>query len=206
MSRQFIKCMASTLQDDGFECEYLEEDGMHCNGKAMCPDRSDTPSLGSIASLGKVRKSVARCGKCREIQAGVWECAELALDGMHCSSAGLCVHQYVSPFDAKDTQSKPAGVKHDAGKNRLGLLFGGFPNAIWHAGLVTTMGAEKYTKHGWREVPGGIERYSDAMYRHLLQHETGEEFDEESGHLHLAHALWNLMAVLELTIQEQTKV
>lgn len=96
------------------------------------------------------------------------------------------------------------GTKNDVGKNRLGLLMNGFPNAIWHAGLVGTMGANKYAPHDWRTVPNNMARYSDAMYRHLLQYETCEAFDEESGHLHLAHALWNLMAVLELTIQGQT--
>lgn len=206
MSKPFIICTASGLQDDGFECAYLEEDGMHCSGKALCPDRGDTPSLGSIASLGKIVVRTSRCAKAKQISEGVWECAELAADYLHCDSKGFCVHKYESPFDAEDVPrvtGTDAGVKHDIGKNRLSLLFGGFPNAIWHAGLVTTMGASKYTSHGWRKVPDGVERYSDAMYRHLLQHETGEEFDEESGHLHLAHALWNLMALLELTIRER---
>jgi len=134
---------------------------------------------------------------------------DLAEDRMHCVRSDTCMYQegYVAeteqPSVARIVRPAGAGVKHDDGKNRLGLLFHGFPHAIWHAGLVGTHGAEKYTPGGWKDVPNGVERYSDAMYRHLLAYETGEEFDEESGHTHLAHALWDLMAVLELTIQER---
>lgn len=74
----------------------------------------------------------------------------------------------------------------------------GFPHAIRQVGEVATFGASKYTSHGWREVPDAVVRYQDAMYRHLLAFEKREQADEESGLSHLAHAAWNLLAMMEL--------
>lgn len=90
------------------------------------------------------------------------------------------------------------GAKLDAGKNRLSLVFGGFALALEEVGRVGTYGAEKYTDHGWATVPNGIERYSDAMYRHLLAEAIGEQVDDASQLLHAAHAAWNALARLEL--------
>ena len=93
------------------------------------------------------------------------------------------------------------GAKLDAGKTRLSLVFNGFANALEEVGRVGTMGAQKYTDNGWVSVPNGAERYTDAMYRHLLAEATGEEFDEGSELLHAAHVAWNALARLELVIR-----
>ena len=95
------------------------------------------------------------------------------------------------------------GAKLDAGKNRLGLVFGGFANALEEVGRVGTYGAQKYTDHGWAAVPNGTQRYTDAMYRHLLAESFGEDFDEDSQLLHAAHAAWNALARLELIVRTQ---
>ena len=95
------------------------------------------------------------------------------------------------------------GAKLDAGKNRLGLVFTDFAKAIEQVGLVATMGAAKYTASGWVSVKGGKERYSDALFRHLVAHAAGERVDA-SGLLHLAHAAWNVLAVLELELRTLT--
>lgn len=96
--------------------------------------------------------------------------------------------------------STEAGVKLDQGKNRLGLVLGGFAPALVKVGEVGTFGAnKKYTANGWKTVPNGQERYKDALYRHLMHHETGEELDPESGLPHLAHAAWNTLAILTLS-------
>jgi len=93
------------------------------------------------------------------------------------------------------------GAKLDAGKIRAGLVVGGFANALLEVGKVGTYGANKYTPNGWRSVPEGFDRYTDAMYRHLL-YEATEDFDPESELLHAAHAAWNALARLELLLQE----
>lgn len=93
------------------------------------------------------------------------------------------------------------GAKLDAGKTRLGLVLGDFALALEQVGRVGTYGAKKYTDHGWISVSGGVERYTDAMWRHLLREATGEAVDFDTGLLHAAHAAWNALARLELAIR-----
>lgn len=90
------------------------------------------------------------------------------------------------------------GAKLDAGKNRVGLMVSDFPRALEAVAQVATYGANKYCAHGWASVPDGIERYTDAMHRHLLAEARGEEIDPESGMSHAAMAAWNALARLEL--------
>lgn len=95
------------------------------------------------------------------------------------------------------------GAKLDAGKNRLGLVLGDFAGALWDIGVVGTFGANKYTDHGWLSVPDAKNRYMDALMRHLVSHMRGETNDPESGLKHLAHAGWNILALLELSDREK---
>lgn len=94
------------------------------------------------------------------------------------------------------------GYKADAGKLKPRLLVEGFPHALTAVAEVATLGADKYTEHGWKSVPHGVQRYTDAMYRHLLRAASGELRDKESGLLHHAHAAWNALAVLQLILED----
>jgi len=89
------------------------------------------------------------------------------------------------------------GAKMDGGKPLAGLVLGCFARGLGTVVDVGTYGANKYTPRGWLEVPNGIERYTDAMWRHLLVSNIHEK-DHETGLLHLSHACWNNLAVLEL--------
>ena len=108
-------------------------------------------------------------------------------------------HKDSAQFIAKDSdpngvrQHEP-GAKLDNGKPRAGLVLRDFGNALLEVSEVGTFGAEKYTPHGWLSVKNGEERYLDAAMRHLLIKGS----DSESGIDHLAHAAWNILAVLEL--------
>lgn len=93
------------------------------------------------------------------------------------------------------------GAKLDAGKNRVGLVLGGFPRALLAVSRIGTFGAGKYTDNGWVSVENGQARYTDAMLRHHLWEATGELRDADSGLLHAAHRAWNALAVLELQLQ-----
>jgi hypothetical protein len=95
-----------------------------------------------------------------------------------------------------------AGAKLDAGKNRLGLVLGAFSRALTCVGKVGTYGANKYTDNGWLSVERGQERYTDALYRHLLKEASGEECDQGTNIYHAAHSAWNALARLELIIRE----
>ena len=95
------------------------------------------------------------------------------------------------------------GAKGDAGKTRAGLAIGGFARAILAVSEVATFGARKYTPHGWVAVPDGVERYTDAMYRHLLAEAAGDALDDDSGLSHAAHAAWCALARLDLLLRKE---
>ena len=96
-----------------------------------------------------------------------------------------------------------AGVKHDHGKPRASLVVHGFARALLEVSAVATFGAEKYTANGWMSVPNGLDRYTDAMYRHLLAEAAGQQCDAESGLVHAAHAAWCALARLELMLRDE---
>ena len=99
----------------------------------------------------------------------------------------------------KDPHS--SGAKLDAGKPAVwqGLL-AYFPRALEQVAAVSTFGASKYTWGGWKSVPNGFERYSDALARHLIKEGCGELKDSDSQLLHAAHTAWNSLARLELLL------
>lgn len=93
------------------------------------------------------------------------------------------------------------GAKLDAGKVRLGLVLGGFAQALTAVGQVGTYGADKYTPHGWLQVADGHARYTDALWRHLMSEAAGDPCDPDTSLLHAAHAAWNALARLELMLR-----
>ncbi len=102
-----------------------------------------------------------------------------------------------SGLDAHET-----GAKLDDGKV-LGGLVGDFGLALTEVAKVGTYGANKYTRGGWQHVENGVERYGDAMWRHMLLQKT-EGIDPESGIEHEIHAVWNAIAKLELRLRGTT--
>lgn len=105
-----------------------------------------------------------------------------------------------------DSADKIAGgaIKYDGGK---APVFRGaidyFPRAISAVAEVSAFGASKYAWKGWEGVDDGVNRYSDAMVRHLVYQAEGEILDPDSGLLHAAHTAWNALARLELLIRQQ---
>lgn len=98
------------------------------------------------------------------------------------------------------------GLKYDGGKNMVGLLMTGCAKALLGVAKVLTYGAKKYEAHSWRDLPDAIERYNDALYRHLLAYAQGEWIDAVedggSGEPHLAHALCCLLFIFELELEK----
>jgi len=111
------------------------------------------------------------------------------------------IHAHTGPSDPHGTDQHSPGAKLDNGKIKSGLVIGGFSAALEEVAEVGTFGANKYTEFGYKEVPEAGKRYMDALYRHLSAHFQGEETDPESGLLHLAHAAWNSLAVLEFYLE-----
>ncbi len=111
----------------------------------------------------------------------------------------------MSELDPNGKNAHETGSKLDAGKNRLGLVISGFARALEEVGRVGTFGANKYTENGWQDVPNGIDRYTDAMYRHLVSEAKGEIIDPDSKTYHAAQAAWNALARLDLMIRKWDK-
>ena len=93
------------------------------------------------------------------------------------------VHKAVGSVGTTDPTGRDAhepGAKLDAGKIRLALVMSGFAPALMEVGRVGTYGANKYTPNGWKDVPQAMERYQDAMLRHMTAYWGGEKDDPES--------------------------
>lgn len=64
---------------------------------------------------------------------------------------------------------------------------------------VYTEGAKKYGPNNWQNLDNGYQRYKAALFRHLVEYEKGNEFDEETGCRHLAQVVWNAIALLHIS-------
>ena len=105
--------------------------------------------------------------------------------------------------DPHGVEQHQPGAKLDAGKPMAGVL-GDFGLALLAVAEVGTFGANKYTRGGWQSVPNGVERYTDAAWRHLLK-EHMERWDSDSNLEHAAHLAWNTLARLELMLREDAR-
>ena len=105
-----------------------------------------------------------------------------------------------------DSEQKIAAgaIKYDGGKApiyRGAVSY--FPRAIECVAAVSAFGASKYAWKGWEGVDDGINRYSDALVRHLAYEGQGEVLDPDSGLLHAGHTAWNALARLELILRDK---
>ena len=153
--------------------------------KLLLENEELRPFLMELSRLKKVRRKSSRN---RLID------RPLSQKELDCMIAGV---EDIAKVD-KDPYRKnqhEAGAKLDAGKPRPWLVLGGFRMALMEVVKVGTFGAKKYSDNGWLSVPNGQSRYLDAAFRHLLAPEIR---DHESDLPHLAMAIWNLLAVLEL--------
>jgi len=98
-----------------------------------------------------------------------------------------------------------SGVKYDKDKTPIvrGVLQY-FPRALAAIAEVSAAGAEKYAWDGWRTVPDGVIRYTDALGRHLLAESFGPIDDGPGGTgcLHASQVAWNALARLELMLEQ----
>lgn len=131
--------------------------------------------------------TIHRCEVCHVS----WYEGEPAKHVMGCTTASeenRAILKAMTDAGFKDDKTKPLVLR--------GFLHQ-FPRAIEEVARVSEFGANKYTWNGWETVDGGVERYGEALARHLLKH--GD--DPESWRLHAAHAAWNAMARLELMLR-----
>lgn len=95
--------------------------------------------------------------------------------------------------DFRSTGNETTAMKETAGKVPLSLLP---PLALTEIAKVRAYGAAKYAPWDWTLGRAWTD-YLDAVQRHLLAWQAGEDRDPESGLPHLAHAACGLMFLLE---------
>jgi hypothetical protein len=95
-------------------------------------------------------------------------------------------------------------VKFDGGKAPIyqGFL-NRFPRAIVGIAMVSEYGQRKYgTYDGWEKVPDGLNRYTDAKARHMLNQTIEGPYDDgDSGLAHALQEAWGAMARAEMLLQ-----
>lgn len=98
---------------------------------------------------------------------------------------------------AEQIKADGGGLRFNSGKRNWHLL----PyDALGALVDVFDYGATKYADRNWERG----QRYSicySALLRHLTKWWAGETHDEESGCLHLAHVVWNALALLTFEIR-----
>lgn len=68
---------------------------------------------------------------------------------------------------------------------------------------VMEFGANKYTANGWRTVDNAIERYRDALWRHVRLEALDEHVDPDSGLEHRKHVNCNVLFLYILLGDEE---
>lgn len=68
------------------------------------------------------------------------------------------------------------------------------PDFILGTADILTFGAKKYAKNNW-QLNDDLDRYKDALLRHLYAYLGGELIDPESGKPHLDHIACNTMFI-----------
>lgn len=69
------------------------------------------------------------------------------------------------------------------------------PEVLMAVADVYTHGAEKYGRDNWKRGTDWHEFYGSSL-RHVWKWWLGEDVDADSGEPHLAHAIWNLIALM----------
>ncbi len=73
-----------------------------------------------------------------------------------------------------------------------------FPEAIRELAEVAEYGANKYSKHNWKEGLY-VRSVTSSLLRHLSAFIDGEITDEESGLPHTGAIVWNAMVLAEMS-------
>lgn len=92
-----------------------------------------------------------------------------------------------------------SGVKYDTEKPKMHLIP---PLMEEEVAKVLTFGAQKYGAENWRTLDDLQNRYISAALRHINSIKRGEQYDEESGLLHAAHAVCCLMFLGEIQLED----
>lgn len=71
-----------------------------------------------------------------------------------------------------------------------------FPYAMGDLCAVMMFGADKYERNNWKKG-GSIVQMENSLLRHVMAFHNGQDYDDESGIHHLAHAMFNAAGIIE---------
>jgi len=92
-------------------------------------------------------------------------------------------------------------LRANQGKPLLSFILD-FPKALTAFCRVKEVGGIKYKIDNWKAGGKPDREYLDAALRHMLAFKGGKQFSGDTGCHHLAHAAWNLFALLELNVKD----
>ena len=92
-------------------------------------------------------------------------------------------------------------ARHNEGKPKMSYVFH-YPHALEALAKVMEQGAIKYEDMNWKKGNKPDGEYLDACGRHILKHVNEGVHDDDIGVIHLAQAVWNLMTLIELNMQD----
>lgn len=95
---------------------------------------------------------------------------------------------------SEEAKAKPVAIKNDAGKAPLYLIP---PRPLVETAQVLEFGVQEYAAWNWSKGFAASRLYG-ALLRHLFAWWGGEELDRKSGLPHLAHAMCNLLFIMDL--------
>lgn len=99
-----------------------------------------------------------------------------------------------SPVQHNDNSNNDGGLRFNNNKPRVDLVS---PVLVERVAEVLTRALEKYPENNWRKGLKWNSQVASSLERHLLKFKRGEDCDEESGLLHVAHIAANAMFLLE---------
>jgi len=88
-------------------------------------------------------------------------------------------------------------LRFNEGKPQMHYFMFLYPYAAKAMGWVQERGGDKYGYGNWTLGGKPDREYLDAFGRHMGEWIEGVDYDEDTGSLHLAQALWNLLNLLE---------
>lgn len=132
-----------------------------------------------------------------------WQHGDDIVTVSECSNHTIRINQQFGVWDQHRfqlvEQEQPKAKKDDNGKPRFDILFS--IRGLSSVCDVFAHGASKYDDFNWRKA-GNDSSYKlkllAASLRHIYKHMAGQRLDPETGKPHLAHAVCDLLMVLDI--------
>lgn len=100
-------------------------------------------------------------------------------------------------YFAQMAEEEKKALRYNEGKVQYSYLLE-LPKSLGELCRVFEMGAKKYARGNWQKGGKPDEEYLDSAMRHMMDYKSGKTLDPEGQTHHLAHAVWNLLVLVEL--------